>query len=66
MTAYGKAVLISLVVVVSSLIGIAIASEDKHFSDWTHAKIMAVLQTACVAAFAAMVVSNIAYIAKMM
>lgn len=64
MTVYGKAVLISTVAVVAFLIGVAVANEDKHFSDETHVKIMAVLQTACASALAALAVSFIVYIAK--
>lgn len=66
MTAYGKAILISLAAVFAFLIGVAIASEDRHLSDGTRMKIMAVLQAACAVAFAALVVSVIAYICKTM
>lgn len=66
MTVYGKAVLISLAAVVAFLVAVLLANEDRHFSDGTHVKIMAVLQTACVAAFAALVASVVAYICKVM
>lgn len=66
MTIYGKAILISLATFVVFLIGDVIANEDWHFNDRTRVKIIAVLQTACASALAALVVSVIAYICKMM
>ena len=66
MTVYGKAFLISLVAAVAFLISVVLVSEDRHFSNRTHVKIMAVLQTTCVAAFAALVVSVVTYICRMM
>lgn len=66
MTVYGKAVLISLVAVSAFLIGAAIVYSDNHFSDRTRVKIMAVLQAACASALAALAVSFVAYICKMM